>query len=116
MFWRINKEGGGSGSGQGAAGGRHPFYYAAIERPALWKTVIRLGTRTPEADRRVRQLNAYLYQLAAEIESRSEAAGLGWEIVPDAANRTIKLEDADSDDPGIASVLIVQLLKERGLR
>src|SRR5262245_18874220 len=117
MFWRTEKQGGQARSIARAAraASRHPYYEEEVERPTLSRLVVRLSAKTREADRRYRQLNAFIFQLAAEIEVRSEPAGNVWAVVTNLAARKIVLELGEGDDAGAASQLVAKLLRERGL-
>lgn len=62
-----------------------------------------------------RRLAALIYDLAAELERRSEVTGARWAIAPEPFNARIDVEMSDDADAGSAAELVAALLAERGL-
>lgn len=64
-----------------------------------------------------RQVAAFLYEVAAEMELRSQEIDAKWVVSPEAYNDRIILELADGDDPerARADEFIAKLLSDRNL-
>ena len=62
-----------------------------------------------------RQLAVCVYNLAAEMERRSEALGASWVVSPEVFNAKIVLELTDKDDEQAASRFVTKVLRDAGL-
>jgi hypothetical protein len=69
-----------------------------------------LNPRGPAAGHR--QMAAFLFELAAELERRSERPGAGWVVSPETLNDRLVLELGSSDDPAAADRVIGELLAD----
>lgn len=91
-------------------------YRAEIERTAVGSPIVRilpLNPRGPSAGHR--QIAAFVYGLAAEMELRSESLGATWVISPEAWNARIVLELGHVNESSRADAFVRELLADRDL-
>jgi hypothetical protein len=62
-----------------------------------------------------RQLAACIYELAAELERRSDGLGARWAISPEAFNSRIDVELGEDDDAEAATQLVARVIADLGL-
>ena len=62
-----------------------------------------------------RQLAACIYDLAAELERRSDEIGARWVVSPAAFDRRIDLELVEGDDVDAAARFVTSVLADLGL-
>jgi hypothetical protein len=94
------------------------LYRAQLSRTDAGSPIIKIvpmNSKGPSAH--YRQINAFIYDLASEMEKRSEEIGAKWAISPEAWNARVILELATGSDSErtTADEFIAQLLAERDL-
>lgn len=62
-----------------------------------------------------RQLAAFVYALAAELEQRADRARVRWAISPDPANARLDVEIVDDDEFAGAQEFLMEALTDFGL-
>jgi len=91
-------------------------YRASLGRTDAGSPIIKivpLNPRGPLASHR--QMSAFIYDLASEMETRSEVLGATWAISPEAWNSRIILELGSSNEEKAVEEFVVALLADRNL-
>ena len=63
-----------------------------------------------------RKLSALIYEVAAELERRSEAMKSRWAIAPYAYDAYLDVELGERDNRDLASAMVAEVLQEAGLQ
>jgi hypothetical protein len=95
---------------------RNRIYQAEVRRTEAGSPVIRilpLNPKGPSASHR--QVAAFIYDLASEMETRSEALRATWAISPEAWNSRIILELGSTNEATAAEEFVRTLLADRNL-
>ena len=97
---------------------RNYLYHAEVGHTEAGSRVIKIVPENPKGlSAHYRQVNAFIYELAAEMEKRSAESGAEWVISPDAGDSRIVLELANgsSFERARADAFVVKLLVEWNL-
>ena len=62
-----------------------------------------------------RDLAAFIYALAAELEQRSKRIGANWVISPYPFNSRLDIEMSERDEPGTGLLFVEETLTDLGL-
>jgi hypothetical protein len=91
-------------------------FYATVGRTPAGSFRITIRARNPK-DRAsgYRQLAVSAYNLAAEMERRTDALGARWSISPQVFDQRIDVELGDDDDEQAAGRFVTKVLADAGL-
>jgi hypothetical protein len=105
-----------SGSDSEATGFQNRLFRTEIGRTPAGSVRIHVRPANPKGrfDNH-RQLAACIYELAAELERRSDDLRARWAISPEAFNSRIDVELGDGDDVEAATRLVTTVLADLGL-
>lgn len=99
-----------------SSGTRNRIYRAEIGRTEAGSPIIRIIPLNPKgALASHRQVSAFIYDLASELELRSEAIGAKWVISPEAWNARLILELGSASETKAADEFVRTLLADRNL-
>jgi antitoxin (DNA-binding transcriptional repressor) of toxin-antitoxin stability system len=93
-------------------------YHAEVGHTEIGSPVIRIVAHNRNAPSgHYRRMNAFVYELASEMEKRSEELGAKWAISPNASDARITLELANGNETERrrADAFVVKLLVEWNL-
>ncbi|MBK7537543.1 MAG: hypothetical protein IPI49_19665 [Myxococcales bacterium] len=90
------------------------LYTARVEHTLVGSPVLLLLSHSAEPPRR-RQQAAFIYELAADMERRSEELGASWSISPRPAEASIALELGPHDSREFADEFISTILAAHSL-
>jgi hypothetical protein len=93
---------------------QNPFY-AKVGRTPAGSFRITIRPRDPKDRVRYRQLAVAVYNLAAEMERRTEKLGARWVVSPQVFDERIDVELGDDDDEQAAGRFVAQVLADSGL-
>jgi hypothetical protein len=89
------------------------LYRAEVTRTAVGSPILKLAATNPKGRHaQHRQMASFIYELAAEMERRSEDLGARWVISPDPTNARIVLELASDDEATRADEFINRLITD----
>jgi hypothetical protein len=75
------------------------LYRAEVRRTTAGSPILKLTPTNPNGDAaRPRQVAAFLYDLAAQLERRSDETGAEWVVSPEVSSRTITVELVGGSD------------------
>ena len=95
---------------------RNRIYRAEVGRTEVGSPIIRILPLNPKGSAAGhRQIAAFVYDLASEMEMRSEAIGATWAISPEAWNARIVLEIGSTNEVNAAEEFVRTLLADRNL-
>lgn len=95
---------------------RNRIYRAEVGKTEVGSPIVRILPLNPKgASASHRQVAAFVYDLAAEMETRSEAIGATWAISPEAWNSRIVLELGSTNEANAAEEFVRTLLADRNL-
>lgn len=90
-------------------------FRAAIDRTPAGSIHIRFTSATERLCSE-RKLSALIYEVAAELERRSDALKARWAISPYAYDAYLDVELGERDNQEVAQKMVTDLLKELGLQ
>ena len=93
---------------------QNPFY-ATVGRTPAGSFRITIRPRNPKARARYRQLAVAVYNLAAEMERRTEKLGARWVVSPRVFDERIDVELGDDDDEKVAAQFVTKILADSRL-
>lgn len=89
------------------------LYRAEIGRTAVGSPILKFTATNPEGRyAQHRQMAAFIYELAAEMERRSEDLGTRWVISPDPTSARIVLDLGSDDEATRADEFIAGLVTD----
>jgi hypothetical protein len=95
---------------------RNRIYRADLGRTDAGSPIIKIVPLNPKGPLAShRQISAFIYDLASEMETRSEVLGATWAISPEAWNSRIVLELGSTNEAKAADEFVRTLLADRNL-
>jgi hypothetical protein len=92
------------------------IYQAELSRTPAGSPVVKVVPMNPKApSAHQRQVAAFIYDLASEMEKRSEALGARWVISVEAWNARVMVELASDSEAKAADEFLAQVLADRNL-
>jgi hypothetical protein len=92
------------------------LYRAAVGRTPAGSPILKLMPTNPEGRYgQHRQVAAFIYELAAEMERRSEGLGARWVISAEAANARVIIELAGDHETALADEFVASVIAENDL-
>lgn len=86
-------------------------YRAKVSRTSAGSPILKLTAMNPKGlYASWRQLAAYVYELAAEMERRSEDLGADWVISADGRNGRIVIELASNHEAALADKFVARIM------
>ena len=90
-------------------------YRADVERTPAGSPILKLTATNPAGRYAQRQMAAFIYELAADMERRSEALGAQWVISPEATNGRVVIELADDHKTNLADEFVASVIANNDL-
>lgn len=91
-------------------------YRAQVGRTPAGSPVLKIMPANPTGRlAQHRQLAAFIYELAAEMERRSDELGARWVISPEASNARVVIELADDDETTLADTFVASVIADNDL-
>ena len=98
------------------SGSRSRIYRANLGRTGAGSPIIKIVPLNPKGPLAShRQISAFIYDLASEMETRSEVLRATWAISPEAWNSRIVLELGSTNEARAADEFVRTLLADRNL-
>lgn len=95
---------------------RNRMYKAEVTHTTVGSPIVKIVVLHPKApSAHYRQVSAFLYDLASEMELRSRDVGANWVISPEAWNQQLIVELVSDNDRKQADEFIARLLTDRNL-
>ncbi len=92
------------------------LYRADVGRTPAGSPILKLTPTNPEGRyAQHRQIAAFIYELAAELERRSEDLGARWVISPEAANARLVIELAGDHETTLADEFVARVIADNDL-
>ncbi len=92
------------------------LYRADVGRTTAGSPILKLTATNPEGRyAQHRQMAAFIYELAADMERRSEALGAQWVISPETTNGRVVIERADDDKTNLADEFVASVIADNDL-
>jgi hypothetical protein len=95
---------------------RSRMYRAEVSHTPVGSPILKIVPLNPKGpSAHHRQLSAFLYDLASEMELRSGEIDAQWVISPEAWNEQLTLEIVSDKDKARADEFVAQILNDRNL-
>lgn len=92
------------------------MYRAEIKRTPAGSPVLQIHAANSKGRfANHRQITAFIYELAAEMERRSESLRAEWVVSPDRTNERIVLELTSDDETALAEEFLATLIRDHDL-
>jgi len=102
--------------GSAATRFQNRLYRAEVGRAPAGSPVLKIAPTNPTGRfAQHRQLAAFIYELAAEMERRSEDLGARWVVSPDTTNARLVLELTADEETASADEFIASVLADHDL-
>ena len=90
-------------------------YRAEVTRTPTGSPVLKLTANHPTRRYRHRQIAAFIYDLAAEMERRSEGMGARWVISPEPINARVVIELTNDHETALANEFVANIIADNNL-
>jgi hypothetical protein len=92
------------------------LYRAEVGRTPSGSPILQIAASNPETRyAKHRQLAAFIYELAAEMERRSEELGARWVISPETANARVVIELTSDHETAPADEFVASIIADNDL-
>ena len=104
------------GGGANASRFHNQLYRAEVGRTPAGSPILKFTATNPEGRyAQHRQLAAFLYEIAADMERRSEQLGARWVISPETTNGWVVVELASDHETALADEFIASVIADNDL-
>ncbi len=104
------------GGGANAPRFHNQLYRAEVGRTPAGSPILNLTATNPTGRyAQHRQLAAFIYELAAEMERRSDDLGARWVISPEATNARVVIELASDHETTLADEFVARVIADNDL-
>lgn len=92
------------------------LYRAEVGQTSVGSPILRLAATNPKGRyAEHRQMAAFIYELAADMERRSEALGARWVISPEVSNARVVIELTGDHEAALADEFVASVIADNDL-
>ena len=92
------------------------LYHAEVGRTPAGSPILKLSATNPKGSyAQHRQMAAFIYELAADMERRSEELGARWVISPETTNAQVVIELTSDHETTLADEFVASVIADNDL-
>lgn len=104
------------GDGAEAPRFHNRLYHAEVGRTPAGSPILKLSATNPKGRyAQHRQMAAFIYELAADMERRSEELGARWVISPETTNARVVIELTSDHETALADEFVASVIADNDL-